>query len=129
MSLAKPIVYIIDDEASVLTAMERLMRSAGLQVGLFESVATFLDKADLRRHACIVADVRMPGQSGLELPALLAHRGCHLPVIVVTAHDTEETRRLAREAGAVGYFRKPVDDQALLDAIHWALSREHHLAN
>ena len=58
----------------------------------------------------------MPGESSLELPALLGREGCRLPVIYVTAHDAEETRRLAREAGAAGCFRKPADDQALLNA-------------
>ena len=64
----------------------------------------------------------MPGTSGLELPALLARTGQRLPVIFVTAHDTPETRELAHRLGAAGYFRKPVDEQALLDAIAWALS-------
>ena len=98
------------------------MRSARLEVELFESVHHFLDASDLTRHACVVADVRMPGESSLDLPTLLARKGCQLPVIYVTAHDTEETRHLARDAGASGFFRKPVDDQALLDAIEWALS-------
>jgi FixJ family two-component response regulator len=73
-------------------------------------------------HACIISDVRMPGISGLELPELLARAGRHLPVIFVTAHDTEQTRAIAQRAGAAAYFSKPVDDQALLDAIAWALS-------
>jgi len=117
------IVYVIDDDASVRTALERLMRSARLEVKLFESVRQFLNNADLKRPACVVADVRMPGESSLDLPASLARKGCQLPVIYVTAHDTEETRKLAHEVGAAGYFRKPVDDQALLDAIQWALGQ------
>jgi FixJ family two-component response regulator len=68
----------------------------------------------------------MPGVSGLELPALLASAGRRLPVILVTAHDTEETRDIAQRAGAAAYFRKPVDDQALLDAIAWTLIHEPH---
>ena len=72
--------------------------------------------------ACIISDVRMPGVSGLELPRLLAQAGRHLPVILVTAHDTVETRNRAQEVGAAAYFRKPVDDQALLDAIAWVRS-------
>jgi FixJ family two-component response regulator len=118
------IVYVIDDDASVRKALGRLMRSARLEVKLFESVQQFLDEADLKCPACIVADVRMPGESSLELPALLARQGFDLPVIYVTAHDTDETRHLARDAGASGFFRKPVDDQALLDAIEWALSEK-----
>ena len=118
-------VYVIDDDASVRTALQRLIRSAGLEAAVFGSVAEFLAGDPPVPQACIVADVRMPGPSGLDLPALLARRGWRFPVIFVTAYDTAEARRLAREAGAVGYFRKPVDDQALLDAIQWALSPEH----
>ena len=64
----------------------------------------------------------MPGTGGLDLPALIGSAGRHLPVIFVTAHDTPETRDLAKRLGAAGYFCKPVDDRALLDAIGWALS-------
>lgn len=122
------IVYVIDDDASVRIALERLLRSAGMEAAAFDSVETFFEQADRERHACVVADVRMPGTIGLHLPRLLAEKGWQDPVIFVTAHDTEETRRLAREAGAAGYFRKPVDDQALLDAIRWALKPENHAA-
>ena len=127
MSPPNAIVYVIDDDPSVRNSLKRLMRSADLEVAVFDSVQTFLEQADRERRACIIADIRMPGTTGLDLPGLLDRRGYRDPVIFVTAHDTEETRRLARDAGAAGYFRKPVDDQALLDAIHWALSRENNL--
>ena len=114
-------VYIVDDESSVCTAYARLVRSAKMQPRTFESVEAFM-RADLSdKNACVISDVRMPGTSGLELPALLARAGRHLPVIFVTAHDTPETRDIAQRAGAAAYFRKPVDDQALLDAVAWAL--------
>ncbi|RYD70614.1 MAG: response regulator [Verrucomicrobiaceae bacterium] len=74
--------------------------------------------------ACVISDVRMPGASGLELPRMLAQAGRDLPVILVTAHDTPDTRYRAKDVGAAAYFRKPVDDQALLDAIAWARSRK-----
>ena len=73
-------------------------------------------------NACVVSDVQFPGKCGLELPVLLGRAGHTLPVIFVTAHDTAETRDLAQRFGAAAYFRKPVDDQALLDAITWAIS-------
>jgi FixJ family two-component response regulator len=115
-------VYIVDDESSVCTAYARLVRSAKMQPRTFESVEEFMH-ADLSdENACVISDVRMPGTSGLELPALLTRAGRHLPVIFVTAHDTPETRDIAQRAGAAAYFRKPVDDQALLDAVAWALS-------
>lgn len=74
-------------------------------------------------NACVISDVQFPGKSGLDLPVLLARAGRHLPVIFVTAHDTQEIRDTAQKHGAAAYFRKPVDDQALLDSITWALSR------
>ena len=69
---------------------------------------------------CIVADMTMPGMSGLELKPLLDAAGISYPLILLTAHDNEEIRSAARSAGAAAYFRKPVDTQALLDAIRWA---------
>jgi FixJ family two-component response regulator len=116
-------VYIVDDEPSVCTAYARLMLSARMQPRTFDSVEEFM-RADLTdENACVLSDVRMPGTSGLELPVLLARAGRHLPVIFITAHDTPETREMAQRAGAAAYFRKPVDDQALLDAVAWALSK------
>ena len=116
-------IYIVDDEPSVCTAYARIARSAKMQPRTFESVEEFM-RADLPdENACVISDVRMPGTSGLELPALLARAGRHLPVIFITAHDTPETRNMARRAGAAAYFHKPVDDQALLDAVAWALSK------
>jgi FixJ family two-component response regulator len=115
-------VYIIDDDASVQRAFSRLLRAAGLSPLAFGSLEEFLARPLACANACVVADVRMPGANGLSLPQLLKERGMHLPIIYVTAHDTEETRERARRGGAAGYFRKPVDDQALIDAIRWALA-------
>jgi len=115
-------VYLIDDDPSVRAALNRLLRVCGLDVQAFESVDAFLAKLPTATNSCVVADIRLPGTDGLELPALLADRDLEIPVIFLTAQDTEETRGAARRAGAAGYFRKPVDDQALLDAIEWALS-------
>lgn len=115
-------IYIVDDEPSVCTAYARLARSAKMAPRVFTSVEEFLRADFSDENACVISDVRMPGASGLELPDLLAGAGHHLPVIFVTAHDTPETRDIAQQVGAAGYFHKPVDDQALLDAIAWALS-------
>jgi FixJ family two-component response regulator len=120
-------IYIVDDEASMRDAYARLLRAAGMQSRTFASVEEFLSAKWSGDNACVVADVRMPGVSGLDLPGLLQRQGRTVPVIFVTAHDTEETRTLALRAGAAGYFRKPVDDQALLDAIEWALSHGHEI--
>ena len=114
-------VYIIDDDPSVRKAMARLMRTAGLQESSFSSVEQFMNAGVNDAHACIVADVRISGTSGLDLPGLLAKSGRSIPVIFVTAQDSEEIRAVVRKLGAAGYFRKPVDDQALIDSIRWAL--------
>jgi FixJ family two-component response regulator len=87
----------------------------------FSRADAFLAEPILHWPACVIADVTMAGGSGLALAQALKDRGDHMPVILVTAHDTEETRTAARRCGASAYFRKPVDDQALLDAIEWAL--------
>ncbi len=118
-------IYIVDDEPSVRTAFARLARSARMEATGFASVDEFMAAEVSDEHACVICDVRMPGTSGLELPGLLARDGRNLPVIFITAHDTEETRTIAQRMGAAAYFRKPVDDQALLDAIAWALSDRH----
>lgn len=114
-------LYIVEDEPSVSTAYARLARSAKMEPQTFESVEEFMSANVSNENACIVCDVQMPGTSGLELPDLLARAGRHLPIIFVTAHDSEETRAIAQSAGAAAYFGKPVDDQALLDAIALAL--------
>ena len=116
-------VYIVDDEPSVCTAYARLVRSAKMAPRTFASVEDFLGSDFSDENACVISDVQMPGASGLELPALLERAGHRLPVIFVTAHDTPETRDTRATLGAAAYFRKPVDDQALLDAIAWALGR------
>lgn len=116
-------VYIVDDEASVCSAYARLVRSAKMQPRAFASVEDFLNSDFTTENACVVSDIQMPGTSGLELPRLLKKAGRNLPVIYVTAHDTPEARDCAHQIGAAAYFRKPVDAQALLDAITFALSR------
>ena len=115
-----PLVYIVDDDASIRRAMKRFINSAGLSVKTFSSARSFLDYESISTHACIIADVKMPEIGGIELVRELRHRGCRLPVIIVTAFDNEETRELAHKAGVAGYFRKPVDAHALLDAVFWA---------
>lgn len=116
-------IYVVDDDGSVRTALVRLMRSANMQAVAFASVDEFLAAPPLSPHSCVVADIRMRGTSALALPRLLEERGLHIPVIFVSAQDSEQTRADAQAAGAAGFFRKPVDDQALVDAIAWAMNR------
>jgi FixJ family two-component response regulator len=112
-------VYIVDDELSVRQALARLVRSAGMRAEVFETVPELVSRASLTEPTCVIADIRMADTSGLELPGRLARKGLRPPVIFVTAYDTEENRAAARRAGAAAFFHKPVDGQALLDAIAW----------
>ena len=97
------------------------MRSCGFDPVSFSAVDEFLAVPHHALPACVIADVTMRGKSGVTLPHALAERGEPLPVILITAHDSEEMRAEARRGGASAYLRKPVDDQALVDAIEWAL--------
>lgn len=116
-------IYIIDDDASVRVALERLLISAGFRARTYASATDFLAAGLPSDGSCIITDVKMPGMSGLELHSKLREAGTRASVIFVTAYDTEDARAQAKKAGAVAFFRKPVDDQALIDAIGWALSR------
>ena len=120
----KPIIYIVDDDDSIRRALKRLIRSVGMDAEVFASAQEFLDSEHRNHDACMIVDLKMPGMSGLELQDELSARGSHLPVIFITGFDSTETRGLAKKAGAAGYFRKPIDDQALLDSIQWALSNQ-----
>lgn len=113
-------IFIIDDDASVRRALCRVMASAGLECESFDSAEEFMAAPHPAVSGCIVADMTMPGMSGLELKPLLDAAGIFFPLILLTAHDNEEMRTAARNAGAAAYFRKPVDTQALLDTIQWA---------
>lgn len=124
MAQERPIIFIIDDDTSVRRALGRVMASAGLESRSFDSVEGFLEKSDLLSRGCIVADITMIGMSGLDLKRVLNIAHSPLPVILLTAHDTEQMRIAAQEAGAASFFRKPVDTQALLDAVQWALSEQ-----
>lgn len=115
-------IYVIDDDDSVRRAFGRLFRSAGYDVETFPSPDEFFAHARQKENACIVVDVLMPGVTGFGLLETLAPEKTKLPVIVVSASDEANVRQHARELGAVSFFRKPVDDQALLDAIWWAIS-------
>src|SRR6476646_2274101 len=99
-------VYIVDDEPSICTAYARLVRSARMAPRTFSSVEDFIRSDFTCENACVISDV--------QLPTLLLTSGRKLPVIFVTAHDTPETRERALRVGAAGYFRKPVDELALL---------------
>lgn len=121
MAARQTVVYVIDDDESVRKSFSRLFRSANLNVQTFASPDEFLACPTETNNACIIADIRMPGATGFDLQQRLLDAGIFLPIIVVSASDDEQVRETARKLGAVSFFRKPVDDQALLDAILWAV--------
>jgi FixJ family two-component response regulator len=121
MTKRRRIVYVIDDDESVRKSFARLLRSAGFDVETFSSPEEFLAVPRQEKNACIVADIRMPGSTGFDLSERLTARGVKMPIIVVSASDDAQAREYARELGVTAFFQKPVDDQALLDAISWAI--------
>ncbi len=99
------------------------MTQGGMDWEAYDSAEAFLASAHPEGGGCIVTDMTMPGMSGLDLKKQLNATRHLLPVVFLTAHDSEETRAAAHAAGAAAYFRKPVDIQALLDAVRWALQQ------
>jgi len=116
------IVYIVDDDDPVRCGLAKLLKSAGLDPRPYGSATHFLAEVANQRNACILLDITMPRMTGLQVQTELRQRGIELPVITVSARDDEETRHWARSLGARMFLRKPVDDQALLDAISWVTS-------
>lgn len=114
-------VFVVDDDLSARRGIARLLRTAGHDVRDYASANEFLDAFSSEECECLVLDARMPGLSGEELQAELKARGLDLKIIIVTADDDLETKRKAQEMNVAGFFRKPVDGTALLDAIDWAL--------
>lgn len=112
-------IYIVDDDGAVRRGLERLMRSAGHRPLAFESAESALRSLPQNPPDCILLDLTMPGLGGHEFQERLLRDGVHVPVIAVSARDDDEAQRRARELGAKLFLHKPVDDQALLDAIHW----------
>jgi FixJ family two-component response regulator len=113
------IVHVVDDDDGVRTGFARLLRSAGIDVRAYPSADRFLDEVDSVAPGCVLLDITMPGISGPGALERLKGKRDLLPVIVVSARDSEAVHRLTHEVGARMFLRKPVDDQALLDAINW----------
>lgn len=122
MATKESMVYVIDDDESIRKSFSRLFRSANLNVETFPSPDEFLACSIKPKNACILLDIRMPGKTGFDLQQKLSDAGISLPIIVVSASDEIQVRETARRLGAMSFFRKPVDDQALLDAILWVIS-------
>ncbi|HVO99315.1 MAG TPA: response regulator [Bryobacteraceae bacterium] len=115
------LVSIVDDDDSVRAALQGLMEEAGLDARAFPCAEDFLNSGLLSQTGCLIADIRMPGMSGLELQKTLNARDCRIPTIFITAHGDAETRLQAKKAGAVELLAKPFNDEALLDLVRAAL--------
>jgi FixJ family two-component response regulator len=117
-------VFIVDDDPGVRQMIARMVRSVGLQSETFACVHDFLAEWDPSQPGCLVLDVRMPGESGLDLQDRLVQIGASLPIVFVSGHGNVPISVRAMKHGAVDFLEKPFDDQALLDAIHTALARD-----
>jgi FixJ family two-component response regulator len=115
-----PVIAIVDDDASTRRALHRLVQAKGYAVESFASAGEFLDAVPHCRPACLVLDVHLNG-SGFELQERLATDGLKIPIVFITAHDDDSTRRRLEKCGAVAHLWKPVDEQALLQAIQRAI--------
>src|SRR6266850_2204106 len=117
-------VFVIDDDPELLASVGRLLRSLGLNAQLFSSISDFLKVDPPDGPSCLVLDVRLPGQSGLEFQRELAAANRHLPIIFVTGHGDIPMSVQAMKGGAIEFLTKPFRDQELLDAIQLGLFRD-----
>jgi FixJ family two-component response regulator len=120
----KRTVLVVDDDASLLRALQRLLQELHLEVLTFSSAEAFLASEIPDGDVCLLIDVYLPGMSGIELCKRLAASDRSLPTIVMSAHDDEVTQRNARQAGAVATLYKPFDEDVLLNALTRALGCE-----
>jgi FixJ family two-component response regulator len=119
-----PLVYLVDDDEAVRDSLGLLLRSVGLDCEVYASALEFLEAYDPQRHSCLVADIRMPGLSGLELQQRLNEQRTDVPVIFITGHGDVPMAVNAMKSGASDFIQKPFRDQDLIDRIHKALAQD-----
>jgi FixJ family two-component response regulator len=122
----EPIVFVIDDDASVREALRNLFRSVGLRVEVFGSTSEFLQSKLPDVPSCLILDIRLPRVSGLDFQAELADAGIHIPIIFMTGHGDIPMSVRAMKAGAVDFLTKPFRDQDMLDAVTTAIERDRN---
>ena len=115
-------IVIVDDDELVRDSLNGLMKAAGFSALTFASAEEFLNSGQQERTACLIADIRMPGMSGLELQSRLSRDNLRIPIIFITAQGDEKMRMQALRAGAVEFLAKPFDDDVLLDSVRAALN-------
>lgn len=123
-NVARPTIFVVDDDAAVRDALKLLLRSVGHAVETFGSAQEFLDAYGEDRAGCLVLDIRMPGMSGLELQQKLNEKHSILPIIFITGHGDVPMAVEAMQAGAVDFIQKPFRDQDLIDRINQALEKD-----
>jgi FixJ family two-component response regulator len=124
MKEEKAIVIVIDDDASVRAAVADLLRSVSLEVETFASAREFLQGEIPESPGCIVLDVRLPDESGLEFQKTLLKSNIHIPIIFITAHDDVRTSVRAMKSGAIEFLTKPLHEQELLDAVQIGIEHD-----
>jgi FixJ family two-component response regulator len=124
MTTTPALVYLVDDDEAVRDALGMLFKSIGLKFEAYASALDFLERYDPARNACLVADIRMPGLSGLELQQRLNERHSELPIIFITGHGDVAMAVNAMKSGAADFVQKPFRDQDLIDRIHKALAQD-----
>jgi FixJ family two-component response regulator len=115
------LVAIVDDDSSLRSALQGLMKAEGLPAEAFASAEEYLSSGKQHETGCLIADIRMPGMSGLDLQARLNAEHCRIPTIFITAHGDTNMRLQAMRAGAVEFLAKPFSDEVLLDHVRAAL--------
>jgi FixJ family two-component response regulator len=120
---APKLVAIVDDDELIRHSLNGLMKEAGFSTLAFTSAEEFLNSGELEHTACLIADIRMPGMSGLELQSKLNEGHHRIPIIFITAQGDEKMRMQALRAGAVEFLTKPFDDEVLLAHLRAALDR------
>ena len=115
------LVAVVDDDDSMRVALEGLLKAVGFPARAFASAEEFLKSGQQHQTSCLIADIRMPGMSGLELQAQLNAERCRIPTIFITAHGDEKMRLQALRAGAVEFLSKPFDEEILLESVRAAM--------
>ena len=117
-------VYVVDDDSAVRDALSLSLSLRGYRIAQFANAEHFLEAFDLSWAGCVIADIRMPGMSGLQLQTDLTVRGSQLPVVIITGHGDVSSARAAFRGQAIDFLEKPFDDEHLIGAIETAFERE-----
>ncbi len=123
----KPVIAIVDDDQSVRVSTMDLIEAMGFVPATFKRAQEFLNSHSFRNTSCLIADVQMPGMTGLELHDRLSRSGTPIPTILITAFPNDEDRARALQAGVVGYLTEPFSDSELLACIQSAIERSYSL--